>query len=163
MAPRFEEQGQLQLLEREEDEEDDCFESIDKRKYLSARRLAFVFFGHKFASHEPVQGFDFRSYAPVLMLIDWIIKGLYPIDISRLIVRSDLLISRSKFIRRFALRSMESGISSLGISRFLDPWDRCSNCARHQRGRHQEAAGRRNLHLQRTHDAHQEGLFSSSC
>ncbi|URE23950.1 auxin-induced protein [Musa troglodytarum] len=30
MAPRFEEQGQLQLLEREEDEEDDSFESIDK-------------------------------------------------------------------------------------------------------------------------------------
>lgn len=50
MAPRFEEQGQLQLLEREEDEEDDCFEPIDKRKYLSARRLAFVFFCHRFAS-----------------------------------------------------------------------------------------------------------------
>ncbi|RZR97817.1 hypothetical protein BHM03_00027078 [Ensete ventricosum] len=40
MAPRFEEQGQLQLLEREEDEEEDCFESIDKRKYLSARLIA---------------------------------------------------------------------------------------------------------------------------
>ncbi|RWW30189.1 hypothetical protein GW17_00005246 [Ensete ventricosum] len=50
MAPRFEEQGQLQLLEREEDEEEDCFESIDKRKYLSARRLAFIFFDHKYAS-----------------------------------------------------------------------------------------------------------------
>ncbi|WOL03139.1 meiotic recombination protein [Canna indica] len=30
MAHRYEEQGQLQLLDREEDDEDDCFESIDK-------------------------------------------------------------------------------------------------------------------------------------
>ncbi|RWV94880.1 hypothetical protein GW17_00042541 [Ensete ventricosum] len=119
MAPRLEEQGQLQLLEREEDEEDDCFESIDKRKYLSARRLAFIFFDHKFASVSLLMDL-FRvlfsdHMLPVLMLIYWLIKDLYPIDISRLIVRSDLLISRFKFIRQYALRSMESGISSLGI------------------------------------------------